>query len=73
VASILRDRFVALEASWDGGEVLTKPVILKKALIRVNAVARFGEIKVDVLDLGGKVLANSKLAVREDGLDLPGA
>ena len=54
VATILRDRFVALEASWDGGEVVTRPVVLKTPRIRVNAAARFGEIRVDVLDPAGK-------------------
>jgi hypothetical protein len=71
LASVLRDRFVALEASWEGGEVVTRPLTLNKPVIRVNAAARFGEIKVDVLDPAGKVLADSKLAVREDSLDAP--
>jgi hypothetical protein len=67
---VLRDRFVALESSWDGGEVVTKPLVIKGRGLRMNASARFGEIGVEALDLGGKVVGRSR-AVRDEGLDLP--
>jgi hypothetical protein len=67
-ASIKRDRFVALEASFDGGEITTKPVKLKSAALRLNAKADFGEITVKVLDAEGKVIAQSK-PVQRDSLN----
>jgi hypothetical protein len=69
-ATIQRDRFVALEASFDGGEIVTKPVRLKGSGLRLNAKADFGEIIVEVLNPAGKIIASSK-AVQRDGLNLP--
>ena len=68
-ATIQRDRFVALEASFDGGEILTKPVKLNGTL-HLNAKSDFGEIIVEVLDTSGKLLVRSK-PVQRDALDLP--
>ncbi len=68
-ATIKRDRFVALEASFDGGVIVTKPVTLKSAALRLNAKADFGEILVEVLASVGKVIAKSA-PIRRDGLDL---
>ncbi|HXJ59687.1 MAG TPA: hypothetical protein VNU68_23840 [Verrucomicrobiae bacterium] len=69
-ASIQRDRFVALEASFDGGEIVTKPVILLGHTLRLNAKSDFGQIVVEVLDADEKLLARSKPLV-QDGLDIP--
>src|SRR4030095_15933385 len=49
-ATIKRDRFVALEASFDGGEVISKPVTLKGNTIHLNAKADFGSIVVELID-----------------------
>jgi hypothetical protein len=68
-ATIRRDRFAALEASFDGGEIVTRPVQLKGPTLHLNAKADFGEILIQALDDDGAVLGNSK-AVQRDGLDL---
>src|SRR3954470_17402823 len=49
-ATIKRDRFVALEASFDGGEILTKPVLLKGGRLRLNGQSSFGQIVVELID-----------------------
>ena len=69
-ASILRDRFVSLAASFDGGQILTRPLELRGATLHLNAKSDFGEILVEVLDAAGSVLAISQ-PIRRDGLDLP--
>jgi hypothetical protein len=69
-ATIQRDRFVALEASFDGGEIVTKALQLKSSALRLNAKADFGEIIVEVLDADGKIIANSK-PIQRNGLNLP--
>ena len=66
-ASIQRDRFVSLSASFDGGQVTTKPMKLDGAL-HLNAKADFGEILVEVLGKDGKPIARSK-PVEADALD----
>jgi hypothetical protein len=69
-ATIKRDRFVALEGSFDGAEIVTKAVLLKGAALHLNAKADFGEIVVEMLDANGKVLAQSH-PIQRDGLDIP--
>jgi hypothetical protein len=69
-ATIRRDRFVAMAASFDGGEIKTRPVRLKSVRLRLNAKCDFGEIIVRVLDGGGNSIAQSK-PVQRDGIDLP--
>jgi len=68
-ATIKRDRFVALEASFDGGEIVTKPMQLEGRTVHLNAQSNFGEIRVEVLDLNDVVLAQAK-PVQEDALDI---
>lgn len=50
LAKIKRGRFVSLEASFDGGMVLTKPLILRSSQLSVDANAEFGSIKIALLD-----------------------
>ena len=69
-AAIRRDRFVSLTASFDGGRIVSKPVRLVGSSLHLNAKSDFGEILVEILDLGGNVLSVSKL-IRRDGLDIP--
>jgi len=69
-ATIKRDRFVALEASFDGGEIETKPLQLKGATLHLNAKSDFGEIIVEMFDGHGELLARSK-AIQRDSLDIP--
>ena len=68
-ATIKKDRFVALSASFDGGEVVTRPVILAGKSLHLNAKAGFGEIVVQAMDASGNRIAESK-AVQQNGLDL---
>jgi len=69
-ASIKRDRFVALEASFDGGEIGTRLIQMKGTALHLNAKSDFGEIVVELLDTSGKLLARSK-PIQRDGLDVP--
>lgn len=69
IASVKRDRFVALQASFDGGEIVTRPLKLKSSELRLNAKSDFGEIGVEVMSSEGKILAKSK-SIERDGLDL---
>jgi len=68
-ATIKRDRFVALQASFDGGEILTKPLKLAGSDLHLNAKSDFGEILMEVLDAAGRRITKSK-PVRADGLDI---
>lgn len=61
--------FVALEGSFDGGEILTKPVELKGKL-HPNAKSDFGGVVVELLKTDGTVIAQSK-PVQRDGLRIP--
>src|SRR6185503_2142000 len=64
-ATIRRDRFVALEASFDGGEILTKPMNFKGTALHLNAQSEFGAIQVELLDGNDKVVAQSN-PIREN-------
>jgi hypothetical protein len=68
-ATIKKDRFVSLQASFDGGEILTKPLKLQGNNLHLNAKSDFGQILVEVLDLSGNIIARSK-SVRSDSLDI---
>jgi hypothetical protein len=69
-ATVKRDRFVALEASFDGAEIVTRPVKLKGTTLHLNAKADFGEVIVELLNTEGNSLAKSK-PIQHDGLDIP--
>jgi hypothetical protein len=69
-AAIKRDRFVALESSFDGGEIVTKPLKLQGTALHLNAKADFGEMIVELRNPDGQQLAQSE-AIRQDGLDIP--
>ena len=70
LATIKRDRFVALEGSFEKGFIVTKPLKISGSTLHVNAKADFGEIIVEVLDEQGKSLGKSK-PLSQDGIDLP--
>ena len=69
IATVKRDRFVSLGASFDKGVIVTKPVKLAGKNLHLNAKADFGEILVEVLDKDKKVIAKSKL-LSKDSLDI---
>ncbi|NVM56993.1 MAG: hypothetical protein HWN51_02575 [Desulfobacterales bacterium] len=68
-ATIKKDRFVSLQASFDGGQILTKPLRLVGSDLHVNAKSDFGEILVEVFDLAGNSIARSE-PIRSDSLDI---
>jgi hypothetical protein len=70
LATIKRDRFVSLGASFDRGVIVTKPVRLAGKRLHLNAKANYGEILVEVLGPGETVSAKSKWLIG-DSLDLP--
>jgi len=74
-ATIRRDRFVSLEASFDGGEVVTKPLKLERKSLHLNAQSNFGEIVIEAHPAGfaaggavDKPIARSR-PIRRDSLD----
>jgi len=67
-ASIKRDRFVSLTASFDGGTLVTRPLHVAGRTLRLNAKADYGSIVVEVLDAAGQVRAKSK-PWRQDSLN----
>ncbi|MBI5092914.1 MAG: hypothetical protein HZB26_10790 [Candidatus Hydrogenedentes bacterium] len=67
-ASVKRDRFVSLEASFDGGQIITKPVRLENPVLHLNVKSDFGRIIVRVVDPSGATIAASK-PVTVDSLD----
>ena len=68
-ATIEKDRFVSLQASFDGGEIVTKSLRIAGTDLHVNAKSNFGEIVVDVFDLAGASIAKSE-PIRSDSLDI---
>ena len=67
-ASIKRDRFVSLGASFEVGTILTKPLEPQGRTLHLNAESRFGRIIVEALDASGKVLTSSG-PIAPNGLD----
>ncbi|UCD28171.1 MAG: hypothetical protein JSV03_13915, partial [Planctomycetota bacterium] len=68
LATIKRDRFVSLSASFDGGHIITKPLNLKGRTLHLNAKSDYGEILVKVIDQDDTVIAQSK-PLKCDSLD----
>ena len=69
LASVKRDRFVSLEASFAGGTLTTKPLRWSGGPLCVNAKADFGTIEVEVLDEAGNVIGRSA-PLRGDSISL---
>jgi hypothetical protein len=68
-ASVGRDRFVSVGASFDGGEILTRALKLDGSRLHLNAKSDFGEIILEVLDTSGRQIAKSK-SIKNDGMDI---
>jgi hypothetical protein len=68
LATIPRDRFVSLDASFDGGEIVTRPLKLQGKRLHLNAQSEFGEITVEALNAAGQSIARSK-PIHRDSLD----
>ena len=71
LAKLRVDGYVSLDASFDGGSVTTVPLLLSGDKLHLNAVARFGEIVVEILGPNGKPVAGGvSEPVKADGVDL---
>ena len=70
LATIPRDRFVALSAGEQPGQILTKPLRFDGRVLHLNANARSGRMTVEMLDASGKLVAQSK-PITGDALDIP--
>src|SRR5262249_39589418 len=68
LATIPRDRFVSLDASFDGGEIITIPITLKGKRLHLNADSDCGEIVIEALDAAGQLVARSK-PIHRNSLD----
>ena len=53
LATLLKDRFVSVEASFDGGMLVTKPVLIDGSSLFVNCNTSFGRLGVRLLDRNG--------------------
>lgn len=61
LATLRRDGFASMDAGATGGVLTTRPVKFKGAHLFVNADSSKGELRAEVLDDKGAVLATSKL------------
>ncbi len=69
-ATVKRDRFVSLGASYSGGGLLTRPLTLAGKKLHLNVQSDFGEARVTALNAQGEIVARSK-PIQRDGLDVP--
>lgn len=68
-ASIKRDRFVAMEASYKAGILRTKPFIHDGNTLHLNAAVKFGALAVSLIEADGK--SSQKVTVQsKDAVDI---
>ena len=65
-ASIRRDRFVAMEASYKPGIIQTKPFIHNGGTLHVNGAFKFGALQVSVLDENNKSIQKTTILEKDD-------
>jgi len=67
LAKIKRGRFLSLEASFESGTILTKPLVVEGNVLYLNANTAYGTIDVSLQDVTGKEI--SKRTTRgKDGI-----
>jgi len=72
LATLRRDGWCSLGASFDGGEVTTRTVVLPDGELYLNAKADWGEVVVEALDTDGIHLNGMRsVPVNDDGVRLP--
>lgn len=72
LATIRIDGWCSMQASFDGGRIVTVLLVLPKGEFFLNAKADWGQIFVEVLDLQGSVVDEMKSEpIRSDGVCLP--
>jgi hypothetical protein len=69
-ATVERDRLVSLQASFDGGVILTRPLRIGGDTICLNAKSDFGSILLEVLNPEGQLIARST-PIRENQIRIP--
>ena len=72
LAAIRLDGWCSLLAGYDGGTVVTRPVVLPAGDLRVNARSPWGAVTVEILDEGGVPIPEvpRSAPVSADGVDL---
>ena len=75
LATLRLDGFASINASFEGGRLMTRPFLLEGEQLWVNAKADYGKLAVELLDEENKVLpgyaATDCIDVVEDGVALP--
>ncbi len=68
LATLLKDRFVSVEASFDGGTLITKPLRFEGSALNVNCNVAFGKLEARLLDRNGEPIDGYEATV--EGVDL---
>jgi len=72
LATLRLDGWRSLQAGFDGGQIVTKPLVLPAGNLSLNAKADWGEVLVEVLaENGAPVEGMRSLPVCADGVRLP--
>jgi hypothetical protein len=75
LATLRRDGFASLAASYDGGAIVTTPAVLTGDALCLNVKADYGDVRAALLGPDGTPLAgyaeDDCLPVRADGTDVP--
>ena len=72
LAKIKRGRFLALEASFDGGKMITKPLSFTGTNLFINGNTSYGSIEVSLLDESGKLINSFQSSVSgQNSVEIP--
>ena len=70
LATVKRGRFLALEASFAGGTLRTKPFIVEGGELLLNVNAAYGTVEVVLEDAGGNAAVQATVS-HQDGVSVP--
>ena len=72
LGSVKLDRFAAMQATFDTGTLVTRPLVFEGGRLRVNAAVEFGALEVSLLDANGDSIEGMRARITGlDGTDLP--
>jgi hypothetical protein len=72
LGKIKRDRFLALEASFDSGKVVTRPFQFSGSNLCLNANCRFGTIGISLRDQNGQEIEGFQTTISgHDAVEIP--
>jgi len=72
LAKLRLDGFASLDASFDGGSVVTRAFVLPAGELFVNAAAEYGEVVVEVLGEAGQPVGGYKsIPLEQDAVSVP--